>query len=189
MEYGIKSLAENKERKNFFYRVRSMKSLLKGSGFAVYENDDPYKLVIDCLGSNIDLDEFAKALRDKKIYFEMNDGKNIVFMFSIENTFEELDRLTQTVIKLKKQVGAYNGKEKTAGSTERKVSYLTARKSEYKLVPLAKSEGQTAQENAGRFPPCYPTVVAGEVITKEIITELSNDNTFGVYGGKIKVIQ
>ena len=189
MEYGIKSLAENKERKNFFFHVRSIKNLLKGSGIAVYENDDPYKLVIDCLSSDMNVDEFAKALRDKKIYFEMNDGRNIVFMFSIENTFEELDRLTQTIIKLKKQVGTYNGKEKTAGSTERKVSYLTARKSGYKLIPLTKAEGQTAQENAGRFPPCYPTVVAGEVITKEIITELSGENTFGVYGGKIKVIK
>ena len=71
-----------------------------------------------------------------------------------------------------------------------RLTYLQAINSATKQVVLSESEGMVCGENTGVFPPCYPIILAGEVIDEKVIKILSSAKcTFGITDGKIKVIK
>ena len=50
--------------------------------------------------------------------------------------------------------------------------------------------GRVAAENIGFFPPCYPVVTAGEVITRQAAEAISRaKNSFGLINGLFKVVK
>ena len=72
----------------------------------------------------------------------------------------------------------------------KKFSYLTALTFAVQEVPLEKAAGKVCARNAGVTPPCFPLVIAGEVIGKETAECLKRaKSTFGVKNGKISVIK
>ena len=60
--------------------------------------------------------------------------------------------------------------------------YLEAAKAERERVPLSQAVGRVAAANAGLYPPFYPLVTCGEVLTPQICEALAEcgEQAFGV---------
>ena len=191
IEFGYKYLSEN------YNKVANVKGEITGfkyrlSKFTIYPSTDWTKLVIDCKAMGISPDKTQKYLEKNGIFAEMNDGRFLVFYLSALTEKNQL-------IKLEKRLQKGYNKNKLKGDcyklenipkTQRQQSYLSAINEESEYVLLAKAEGRIAAENFGVSPPCVPIVAAGEKITAEVIAFMQKSkNTFGVYGGKIKVVK
>jgi arginine/lysine/ornithine decarboxylase len=67
--------------------------------------------------------------------------------------------------------------------------YGKALKAGWKYVELSDAAGCVAAVNAGFFPPAYPVVTRGEIITAEIAAVLSGGGVYGTENGRIKVVE
>ncbi len=54
--------------------------------FPFLDNDDFTRLVLDCTALDVDVGKLNTALISRGVYSEMTDGKHIVFIFTAENT-------------------------------------------------------------------------------------------------------
>lgn len=186
VEYGVKKADGERERYNKFRSgINSLKKELVGLGFSVTPNTDCFKLSVE-FGKNANS---AQSFFERDgIFVEMNDGERLLFMFSAENTEEDLRRLTAAFEKCKLRNVPPNRVVYKKG--EKVVNYSDAIKAPSELVELKNCAGRIAAVNAGVFPPCYPIVVAGERITSDAAEILRTaESVFGAVDGKIKVIR
>ena len=156
---------------------------LRDLGFEVLNNDDFYKLVINFEPKGIDTFLLSSVLEKNGIYPEMCDGKYVVFSvtpFNKNKNFKKLLKVLQSN-DVTNILNTYKARVKTPVG-ERKLSYLAASRSmqcEEKDITLA--VGCVSAENVGVYPPYYPTIVAGEVITRESASALVNaKNTYNM---------
>ena len=85
---------------------------------------------------------------------------------------------------------SYRPRSRVLPPVPRTYSYLYALKSPCEWVPLSESEGRMCAQNAGVSPPCFPVVIAGEIIGGRAIEILgSAEHTFGLSQGRIKVVK
>ncbi len=201
VEYGIKYASENRgEFERLRLGVETLKQKVKTLGFKIIENQDFYKLSVDFDGSGITADMAQVYLEDKNLFLEMNDGRYLLFMFSVNTSSQDLELLFAGLKELKdyiKNRGANTRDMKFAPrrnlygvSHQKRVNYLDALKGESEIVLLKDAVNRISAVNAGVFPPCVPIVVAGEIITKEIIDIFNiSQNKFGVENGEIAVLK
>ena len=165
-----------------------MRQRLKARGVEFYPGADAMKLIVDCKLTGIDPYRAESMLAEKGVWLEMNDGRYLLFLLSPVTEIRELRRIERLLVRLKrnKQLRGSYRERVAAGIGKKKFSYLVASELEKEAVPLAEAEGRIAAENAGLFPPCFPLVVAGEVITREVIDCLSSAKlAFGLTDKKI----
>ena len=148
-------------------------------------NTDCFKLVVE-FGKNVNIAE--RFFEENGIFAEMNDGKRLLFMFSLSNGENDLRKLKRAFERLNLSKEEYETAVYKRG--EKVENYLNAVSCPFEYVEIDKAIGMVSAVNAGLFPPCYPLVVAGERITKETVKLLTESaGVFGVNDGKIKVIK
>ena len=134
----------------------------------------------------------CEELEKRGIFAEMNDGRYVVFYITAATTASRLNRLDRALRRVARNKSLKNTYEAVPEYVcgVKKFSYLTALTFAVQEVPLEKAAGKVCARNAGVTPPCFPLVIAGEVIGKETAECLKRaKNTFGVKNGKISVIK
>ena len=140
--------------------------------------------MIDCG----DTDGFNAYLNARRIYGELFDGRYAVFILSPFSYKRELKMLGRALKAYK--FSERKGANEAHCVSERKIDYLSAVSAEWEWINLSEAEGRVCAAPAGLFPPCYPLVLPGEAVCKPDADALSNaQHTFGVHGGKIKVVK
>jgi arginine/lysine/ornithine decarboxylase len=190
IEYGIKYMSEHNNHERFLDALDELKVKIAKLGLAFMEKTDAYKLAVDFGSAGYDTDEIEKLLIGKGVHLEMNDKRNLLFMFSAFTHPSELKRLYRAIeyacsVAKKTDVSA----SKKIPIPESVMPYLQAVNADSEYVLLTDAVGRIVGENVGKFPPCYPIVVAGERITLEVVNALNGENVFGIKDGKIKVVK
>lgn len=188
IEYGVKYFDKIKSNKllALISKIDAIKNKIERLGITV-EKTEPLKLCVN-FGSIAPADA-EKVLEKYKVYAEMVGENSILFMISSLTTKRQLNTLYRAI---KKVVLTCERKENSVEARilpQKRYDYLLAKKMPYEWVLLSQSEGRIAGDNVGLFPPCKPLVIAGEVITSQIINNLSKPNVFGLKDGKIKVVK
>lgn len=192
IEYGIKYISQNKKELNKIYKIaEKVKNQALSEGFNVLLNDDPFKVAIDFGEAGFDSNKISLFLEKENIFAEMDDGRYILFMLSLETTKEDAEKIISAIKKIRKVFKSSDSVFSKNKNIEKNysVNYLNAINGEYEYVKLEDALGRVSAENVGFFPPCFPILVAGETITKDIIELLSSGTTFGITRGKIKVLR
>lgn len=190
VEYGIKFVKNNE--KALSDAKTAVKNFREKCVLPVLSTDDWTKIVVDFGAKGISADAAARALEKKGIYAELSDGRYIIFYTSVMTGGADLNSLNSAisaVVHNKRLRGTYI--ERPAfPANKRTFSFQYAFKGKRELVSLQEALGKMCAANAGITPPCIPVVVAGEIITKEVIKVLSNAvATFGTVDGKIWVVK
>lgn len=161
-------------------------------GLTLYPSGDWTKLAVDFKPLGISPAAVQEQLEKKGVYAEFNDGRYLLFYLSPSVEAGQLAALKNALLSIvanKKLKGTYKNRP-SIPVAERTYSFLYSLKSKSEYIPLKEAEGRMCAENAGITPPCLPVIIAGEMITKQAIDILSKaKNTFGLSGGKIKVVK
>lgn len=190
IEYGIKYLAENRQetakREQALFELKKKINVL---GLVAEDGSDPFKIYIPFTKFGIEPKEAGEILEKENIFFEMNDNRGILFMFSVLNTDDDVRKLYSAL----KKISLIHRKEiktkKIDVIPEKKLSYLDAVSSDKEWVDVKNAEGRISAINIGNFPPCKPIILAGEVITKEAIDLIDAKFSFGIRDGKVAVVK
>lgn len=152
-------------------------TLQQKAPFLVLDNQDRYKLLLNCSQCNLSASQIQKILEDQySIYIEGVFGDNLLLMFSPCNTEEELSILSQALLSL--PLKQSNRKTLTEIPILRLSQGLSPREAyfaEGEMVSKEQAVGRVSKENITRFPPCVPMVTIGEIITKEAVGYLDRD--------------
>ena len=189
IEYGIKYYAAHKKDliKKANAVSRAKESLCK-AGLKIMDAEDPFKITLLTGSIGFSGKDINDALIKKGVYPELYGENQILFMFSAANTFREIKYLKKTVLRAIKGLNKKEPVKETVTPHVKKTDYLYAVRAESELTPLSVAAGKVCAENFGTFPPCSPICVAGEVIEKADVENLSGD-AFGVYNGKVRTVK
>jgi len=194
IEYGVKFMAQNGAKliDNIKRELALVKTRLSKRGVKIYGASTTLQLAIDFGGMGISPYLAQEELEKRKIYAEMNDGRYILFYITATTTSSQLSKLERAIkhiARVKSFKNTYEGAPDYVCGVK-KFSYLTALSFSSNEVPLEKAIGKVSAQNIGITPPCFPLIIAGEVITKESVENLKKARyTFGVKEGAVKVIK
>lgn len=194
VEYGVKYMAEHGARliDSIKRELALVKSRLAKKGVKFYKGSSTLQFAVDFGGMGISPYLACEELEKRGIFAEMNDGRYVVFYITAATTASRLNRLDRALRRVARNKSLKNTYEAVPEYVcgVKKFSYLTALTFAVQEVPLEKAAGKVCARNAGVTPPCFPLVIAGEVIGKETAECLKRaKNTFGVKNGKISVIK
>lgn len=193
VEYGVKymedhgaALIDALRRELALARAR-----LKKRGVRIYEGSRTLVLAVDFAAAGISPAAASEELERRNIFAELYDQRYVLFYFSPltpPSQVGRLERAIHAVLRVRSLRGeALQPQPFACGA--KKFGYLTARSFSFEYVPLSGAVGRVAARNAGITPPCWPVVVAGELITEEAAEALARaPHTFGIRGGKIAVV-
>ena len=192
VEYGVKYYVNNpKKLQRAKHAAEEFKNRM--SAFSFYPSRDWAKIAIDFKPLGVSPAVVQGMLEKKGIYAEMNDGRYLLFYLSPSTTRSGLEKLSLALIAAVSSRAArasYRPRSRVLPPVPRTYSYLYALKSPCEWVPLSESEGRMCAQNAGVSPPCFPVVIAGEIIGGRAIEILgSAEHTFGLSQGRIKVVK
>lgn len=189
VEYGVKYLKNNPSQYAAAMAAADMFKQVKG--LPLYPSADWTKVAVDCEPYNVSADKVAQLLEKRNIYCEFSDGRYILFYLSPAVTagkVKALLRALKSVLLNKKIQGTYSPRT-AIPSSNRTYSFLYALKREHEWVELDEAAGRMCAQNAGLTPPCIPVCIAGEIITESAVRALNSGKTYGLSGGKIKVVK
>lgn len=190
VEFGIKYVKNNEKVLND--AVAAANNFREKCVLPILKNDDWTKIAVDFSAAGISSDKAAKLLEKKGIYAELSDGRYLLFYVSVMTTAADLNWLNSAISQLasnKKIKGTYVARPPIP-CNDRTFSFQYALKRKRELIPLEKAVGRMCALNSGITPPCIPVVVAGEMITKEVVASLASaKTTFGLTDGKIWVVK
>lgn len=194
VEYGVKYMAEygTKLIDNIKRELLLVKSRLSKKGVLFYKGSSTLQLAVDFGGMGISPYLAEEELERRGIYCEMNDGRYLVFYITAATPASRLFRMERAIrgiVRNRAMKNTYEPQiERVYGV--KKFSYLTALTFAVQQIPLEQAAGKVCARNAGVTPPCFPLVVAGEVIGKDTIAYFKRaKHTFGIKDGKISVIK
>ena len=190
VEYGIKFVKNNENV--LADAVEAVNNFRKECVLPVVPADDWTKIVVDFSAKGISADKASECLEKKGIYAELSDGRYIIFYVSVMTAASDLNSLNNAISEIalnRKLTNSYVARP-AVPKRDRTLSFQYAIKEERELIHLEKAAGRMCAVNAGITPPCIPVVVAGEIITKEVIEVLSAaKTTFGIADGKVWVVK
>jgi len=144
------------------------------------------------LAGTIDMGNSTDWQKEMYHVFSSLDGRYILFYITATTTSSQLSKLERAIkhiARVKSFKNTYEGAPDYVCGVK-KFSYLTALSFSSNEVPLEKAIGKVSAQNIGITPPCFPLIIAGEVITKESVENLKKARyTFGVKEGAVKVIK
>lgn len=128
-----------------------------------------------------DANKVCKYLREKNIQAEMNDGQNIVLIFSTFNGEEDFEKLYSVMKKIKIE----EFKKNYCELLEYKIPQMILRpfevvNKEYEYVDLEKSCGRVSASMIVPYPPGVPLIVMGEMIDKSVISMIKYYLNIGI---------
>ncbi|MBE7019111.1 MAG: aminotransferase class I/II-fold pyridoxal phosphate-dependent enzyme [Ruminococcaceae bacterium] len=157
------------------------KELTEKTPLKILANQDSYKLLLNCDGTNYSAEELDKYLqKNYKIYAEGVFGNNLLLMFSPCNKMEEIKTLSKALFKL-------DWKEKETTKTSYsllKLKQVMAPRDAYfaegEWISAKEAVGRISKENITRFPPCVPIVTVGEELSEEAVKLIDNEEIYVV---------
>jgi lysine decarboxylase len=183
---------EGGEKLKELYRISTeYKNKITAAGYIIKPNDDFTKLVIG--GANgFKLYDYLAL---KGLYCELADKYNILAMFTVTDTEKTYKKLYNLLLAYKKNNITENFNQfappHIPAPLIRATDYIKAYNSEKELIPLNIAIGRIAACDAGIFPPAYPLICCGDVITREICEFLLNNeqSSFGLDKGRLFVVK
>ena len=194
VEYGVKLLAERgKELIDAVKReIALAKARMEKRGISFYGGSRTLVLAVDCLAAGVSAEAAQKALEERRVYAEFNDGRYLLFYFSPLTPpahIARLERCVRAVLRLRALKGSGTPMPAPAAGVK-KFGFLTAQALPHEQIPLAQAEGRIAARSIGVSPPCFPVVLSGEQITAEAAEFLSRaPHLFGADRGMVEVIK
>ena len=159
------------------------------SSFFSHREAEEYTTVVPAGANEVALPNYTPGIYE----LQMNDGRYLLFYLSPSTTRSGLEKLSLALVAAVSSRAArasYRPRSRVLPPVPRTYSYLYALKSPCEWVPLSESEGRMCAQNAGVSPPCFPVVIAGEIIGGRAIEILgSAEHTFGLSQGRIKVVK
>ena len=146
-------------------RLAALKGTLLARGFPLV-GDELLKLTVRTVPWGYRGEEVAKILESQNIFPEFADESHIVFMFTPENTPEELARLEQALLALPKREP-----RDCVLPQCRPEAVLTPRQAAFgqkETVPVSQSQGRILADASVSCPPAVPLVMCGEEIDGEL---------------------
>jgi lysine decarboxylase len=166
------------------------KEKISSLGYDVIVNGDFTRFTISRKGcTGYDLYNY---LAEKGLYCELADFTNILALFTVadnENSYKKLYKSLSSYPLC--SVKTNNPAVRKPLPPTRAMSYIQAYNGEKELLPLSRAAGRVAASDAGIFPPSYPIVCCGDLITEEICRYLSENlrYAFGLDCGGIYVVK
>ena len=195
IDYGESFMAENGRGllSKLRVEVAALRTRLEVKGYGCLKDADSIKLAVDFKPTGISPYKAERILNRHNIFAEMNDGRYLLFLFGPTTDKHSLDVLEAQLKRLLLREDLKNTFVSRADVRfgARKMPYLKANVfSRKESVDLKESAGKILAENVGVFPPCFPLCMAGEEMTPDIISILSEaKNTFGIINNKVKVVK
>ena len=146
----------------FLSQTEALQRRLTEAGYAL-EGDEPLKLTVNAKEYGYTGTELARRLYEKKLIPEFYDPDFVTCMLTPENTAEELRRLEEALLSVKKKP-PLREECPTFRLPERAMSPREAFFAPKETVPLEKSMGRVCAAAAASCPPAVPIVVCGEVV-------------------------
>lgn len=180
-ENYIKRLDLFYKKSEIFENIRIFnKSFINKNGIFDF---DISKLVISTKNTNISgIELYNKLLYEYKIQLELAASNYVIAMTSICDTDEGFERLYNALYNIDKKIKRINEDKKIFKFIYPKVC-LTINKtynSPKKTILLENSYGCISYEFVYLYPPDIPIIVAGEIITKDIIDMLIYYKSIGL---------
>lgn len=166
------------------------KTKLEDCGFKSVQNDDFTKLIIS--KQNITGYKLEKLLEKKGIYCELADENYVMALFSVADGKKSYKKLYKTLKSLKIENNAISKTNYFKPSALIKaIPYLKAYNAKKQLLPLQNAAGRIAATDAGIFPPSYPLICCGEILTQDLCNFLLNnkERAFGLDNDSICVVK
>ncbi len=156
--------------------IQILKTRLKEcAGVKILEDArlDGTRLVVNVAALGMTGYEAAQTLREKfNIEVEMADLYNMVFVLTISDSFEDLDKLSDSIMKLCKRYGkgiAQGPDINRIPEFNRKSGLISASKSPKTIMHMDKAAGHISGAFLIPYPPGIPLVCPGEEITFEVL--------------------
>lgn len=167
-----------------------MKRTLEASDFSLVETPC-FALVINAKCMGISGKELEARLQDMGIYPEYADIEKVFFTISTEDEKEEITHLTRDLIVAAEQCGQISEKAyKKPQKPKRAAGFIESFYGDGELVDLEESVGRIAASSVFHANVKTPIILAGEIITKDIVEYLETPLDFeGVSNDKIKVLK
>ena len=146
-------------------RLAALKGSLLARGFSLV-GDELLKLTVRTAPWGYTGEEIANILESQNIFPEFADESHIVFMFTPENTPQELARLEQALLALPKKAP-----REWVLPQCRPEAVLPPRQAAFgpkETVPVAQSQGRILADASVSCPPAVPLVMCGERIDGEL---------------------
>lgn len=191
VEYGVKYFINNPK---YLARALNLVSELRAglTGITLYPSADWTKFAVDFKPLGISPYLAEEIFQKKGIYPEFNDGRYILFYLSPSIEPFHVSEFKNTLLWVcaqKKLQGTYKDVPPVPAA-DRTYSFLYAYRQKTEWVPLKEAAGRMCADNAGVTPPCLPVIIAGEMVSEQAVDVLLKaHSTFGVVGGKIKVVK
>lgn len=193
VEYGVKYMEDHGAALIDALRreLALAKARLKKRGVRFYEGSRTLVLAVDFAAAGISPAAANEELERRNVFAEFCDERYVLFYFSPLTPPSQVGRLERAIraVLRERSLRGHGEQPQPFACGAKKLGYLTARSFSYEYVPLSEAVGKVAARNAGITPPCWPVVVAGELITEEAAGALSRAaHTFGLRGDKIAVV-
>lgn len=180
-------------------KIPGMALLPRHIGIGVYDRDRT-RLIVDVTGRGLTGFAAAALLEEVGVYVEMADARRLVLITSPEddpNWYEQLllalDGLPERTMTDALQADARRRKVMLSEQPETRLCPRDAVFGKLVPIPLSEATGRVAGEAIGVYPPGVALVMPGEVITKNTILYLQEEERtgatlFGVRNGRIFVV-
>lgn len=168
-------VASWKEDLRYFYsRVKSI------PGVKVFTHDmlDMTKINISMAGLGLSGEELGRELRYNNIWIEMVHGEWVMLMTGAGNRRADYEALLAALKKLAEKYGVGNPEPAHIENPDFDLPVNELPKSKEK-VPLYKAEGRVMHDPVIVYPPGYPVVCPGEIISAEALNYISRALTRG----------
>ncbi len=172
--YG-KELYEND---TIIKKIRDLKqALLAKTNLQILENDDCYKLFVNCDGVHLSAQKIQTILEEEhSIYIEGVFGNNLLFMFSPCNRAEEVEVLQEALLSM--NLASVDNKKSLSIPILKLSQAMSPREAFFssgEVIPVKEAAGRVSKENITQFPPCVPVVTIGEKLTEEAVCYLEKE--------------
>ena len=176
-EHDFCLLYENLGR--FYDEVKALQNI------KVFHFDDMGKIII----SACDGQALAEKLRAEGIEVEMVSEKYVLAMATVADTKKTLKCLSSALFKIDKEIkGADSLNELSYALPEKHTDVSDALRGEGYFLDFKKACGKVCQEYIWSYPPGAPIVVAGEIISQDIIDYLATKKELKSTRGKFPQI-
>lgn len=182
-KYGRQRLSELK------LTIEKYKKLFAKSGFDCIDNDDFTRLIINISQSSGFL--AAKYLESKGIFCELANENYIIALLSVADEEKALKRLYKALKNLKNEKITGHGKCIEFSPAKKGMPYLEAAKAKKERVPIICAVGRISAGEVGLFPPSYPVLCCGDMVSQEICDFLLSNigRTFGLDNDSMLVVK
>lgn len=165
----------------FAKKVKILKKALKANGYTLF-GDEALKITVFAKDYGYSGLELEALLLQNNIICEFADSDFLTLMLTPENTDEDLEKLKNTLLSIKKQV-PLTSKPPAINRLKKALSIREALFSVGKNVSIYEAEGKILADYSVSCPPAVPVAICGEVIDKSTV------KAFEYYGvEKIKII-